>query len=321
MQKWWILVAAVVMLFSVTVVDTQSAEAATGNQVVSEGKKVQGSPYSWGGNSPSGFDCSGFVRYAHAQAGIDLPYGTANQVHEGQAVSRSNLQPGDIVFFAGTHRAGVSHNGIYVGNNQFIHASASQGVTITSMNNSYWEPKYHSARRVASSSAQETVASTADVPSNTETSSSSNESSASVSSSSADTATVVNTSRVNVRDGGSLSASVTGGINGGTTVEVEEVYNYWAKVSTGSTEGFVSLNFLDLDSSGGSTSTSASSGGDAQVINTSNVNVRSGASLDNAVTGSISGGSTVEVKEEFNHWAKVSDGTTEGYVSLRFLDN
>jgi uncharacterized protein YraI len=316
MQKWWILVAAVVMLFSVTVVDTQSAEAATGNQVVSEGKKVQGSPYSWGGNSPSGFDCSGFVRYAYGQAGIDLPYGTVNQAREGQAVSRSNLQPGDIVFFAGTYRSGISHNGIYVGNNQFIHASSSQGVTITSMNNSYWEPKYHSARRVASSSAQETVASTADVSSSSETSSSSN--SESVSSSTAEQAEVVNTSRANVRNGGSLSDSVIGGIDGGTTVEVQEVHNYWAKVSNGSTEGYVSLSLLDLDSNGGSASVSS---GDAEIVNSVNVNVRSGASMDNAVTGSISGGSTVEVKEEYNYWAKVSDGSTEGYVSLRFLDN
>ncbi len=319
MQKWWILVAAVLMFFSVTVVDTQSTEAATGSQVVSEGKKLQGTSYQWGGRTPStGFDCSGFVRYAYGQAGIDLPFGTANQVNEGSFVERSNLQPGDIVFFSGTYRSGVSHNGIYVGDNQFIHASASQGVTITSMNNSYWAPKYHSARRIASSGGQEVVASTADsTPSSQESTSSS---SSSASSSSADSATVVNTSRVNVRDGGSLSASVIDGINGGTTVEVEAVYNYWAKVSVGSTEGFVSLNFLDLDSSGGSTSASVSSG-DAEVINSSNVNVRSGASLSDSVVGSISGGTDVEVIEEHNYWAKVSDGSTEGYVSLRFLDN
>jgi uncharacterized protein YraI len=306
MQKWWVLIVAAFMFFSVTTVDTETAEA-SGQGVVSEALKHQGTPYQWGGKTPSGFDCSGFVAYAFAQEGIDLPFGTANQVHEGSRVSRSNLQPGDIVFFSGTYRSGVSHNGIYIGNNQFVHTSASQGVTVSSMNNSYWAPKYHSARRVADSSSSEAVASTADV-----------------SSSSSDKATVVNATNLNVRSGPSLSNSRIDTIAGGTTVDVEEEYNYWAKVSDGSTEGYVSLRFLDMDNDG-STSTAnvssvSSSGQQAEVINTSNVNVRSGGSMSNAVTGSISGGSTVEVQEEFNYWAKVSDGSTEGFVSLRFLD-
>ena len=76
-----------------------------------------GTPYVWGGASPSGFDCSGFTMYVYAQVGVSLPHSTYAQYGMGVAVSRSQLQPGDLVFLYG-----LGHVGIYIGGGQYIHA-------------------------------------------------------------------------------------------------------------------------------------------------------------------------------------------------------
>ena len=120
------------------------------NAIIATAKQYIGVPYVWGGESPSGFDCSGFVQYVFRQNGIRLNRTVVTQYTHGYAVSKSNLQPGDLVFFQNTYGSGLSHIGIYIGNNQFIHASGSQGVTISSLSNSYWISHYHSARRVLS---------------------------------------------------------------------------------------------------------------------------------------------------------------------------
>ena len=76
-----------------------------------------GVPYVWGGSTPRGFDCSGLVMFAYAQIGVSLPHSSYAQYSMGTPVSMSQLQPGDLVFFAG-----ASHEGIYIGGGQFIHA-------------------------------------------------------------------------------------------------------------------------------------------------------------------------------------------------------
>lgn len=104
-------------------------------------------PYKWGGTTTSGFDCSGFVYYVFQKSqGITLPRTTTLQyANIGLAVT--SLSPGDLVFFdTSSERTGASHVGIYIGNGQFIHASSSQGVTITDMDNSYWIPRYIGAK-------------------------------------------------------------------------------------------------------------------------------------------------------------------------------
>jgi cell wall-associated NlpC family hydrolase len=102
-----------------------------------------GVPYRWGGASPSGFDCSGLVVYVYAQLGIALPHYTVAQYQRGVAVSRGELQPGDLVFFDG-----LAHVGIYIGNNQFIHAPHTGDVVKVSSLTGWYAQTYVGARRI-----------------------------------------------------------------------------------------------------------------------------------------------------------------------------
>lgn len=117
------------------------------DQILNTAKQYLGVPYLWGGTTPKGFDCSGFVQYVFAKHGISLPRTSKQQYGVGSAVSRSQLKKGDLVFF-NTSGSGVSHLGIYTGDGRFIHASSSKGVVVSSLDNTYWAPRYLGARRV-----------------------------------------------------------------------------------------------------------------------------------------------------------------------------
>ncbi|MGJ9457537.1 NlpC/P60 family protein [Oceanobacillus sp. CF4.6] len=95
-----------------------------------------GTPYVWGGKTPSGFDCSGFVSWAFAQAGISIPSSTSGLAGTGTKVSASNMQPGDIVFF-NTYKTN-GHVGIYLGGGKFIGAQNSTGLAVADMSSGYW---------------------------------------------------------------------------------------------------------------------------------------------------------------------------------------
>ncbi|MFB0962967.1 MAG: C40 family peptidase [Pseudomonas sp.] len=114
-----------------------------------------GTPYVWGGNTPSsGFDCSGLIGFVYQEvAGIRLPRTTQQMLHmPGQQVSRNQLQSGDIIFFATAGRGRVSHAGIYVGEGRFVHAPSNGGtVRLDSVNAAYWNKAYLQAKRVLSS--------------------------------------------------------------------------------------------------------------------------------------------------------------------------
>lgn len=117
-------------------------------KIVSVAKSQLGVPYRYGGTTTNGFDCSGFIRYVFDKAGIALPRTASQQYNTGEAVNKSELKIGDLVFFE-TYKPGPSHSGIYVGNSKFIHASSSNGISISSVNDPYyWSSRYLGARRV-----------------------------------------------------------------------------------------------------------------------------------------------------------------------------
>lgn len=124
----------------------------SGSDIAAYAMQFVGVPYVYGGASPSGFDCSGFTRYVFAHFGVKLAHGATPQLNNGVEVSRDNLQPGDLVFFQGTYAtsAAASHCGIYIGDGQFIHSASSgnRGITISSLNDSYYSRHYLTARRV-----------------------------------------------------------------------------------------------------------------------------------------------------------------------------
>jgi peptidoglycan DL-endopeptidase CwlO len=116
---------------------------ATHSSVVSIALQYLGVPYVWGGASPSGFDCSGLTMYAYAKVGVYLPHNAAMQYGMGTPVARSQLAPGDLVFFSG-----LSHVGMYIGGGRFVHAPHTGDVVKISSLSEYWyAATYVGARR------------------------------------------------------------------------------------------------------------------------------------------------------------------------------
>jgi cell wall-associated NlpC family hydrolase len=112
--------------------------------VVSVAMQYLGTPYVWGGGSPGGFDCSGFVMYVFSQMGVSLPHNAAAQYGYGTPVSRDQLEPGDLVFFDG-----LGHVGIYIGGDQFVHSPHTGDVVkISSLDESWYASTYVGARRI-----------------------------------------------------------------------------------------------------------------------------------------------------------------------------
>lgn len=120
-----------------------------GDAIVTTAKKYLGTPYVWGGTSPSGFDCSGLVYYVYKENGYTINRTSATIYNNGVAVERENLQTGDVICFTNSAGTAVGHVGIYIGDGQFIHASSGDGkVIISNLSNSYYNSHYVVARRI-----------------------------------------------------------------------------------------------------------------------------------------------------------------------------
>lgn len=129
--------------------EVDRSQSANSGNVVSYASSFLGTRYILGGASPSGFDCSGFTMYVYGKYGVSLAHSARAQSSVGTAVDRANLQAGDLVLFKGATGNSIGHVGIYIGGNNFIHASnPSDGVKITSMSTSYYQTRYVTSRRV-----------------------------------------------------------------------------------------------------------------------------------------------------------------------------
>ena len=115
-----------------------------GEKAVEMALRYLGTPYVWAGSTPSGFDCSGFVMYVYGRLGVGLPHSSSALWGVGRAVSRDQLEPGDIVFFNG-----LSHVGIYVGDGHFVHSPHTGDVVrVSSLGEDWYASTYDGARRV-----------------------------------------------------------------------------------------------------------------------------------------------------------------------------
>lgn len=131
------------------------AEDAVVGDVLLQAMSLMGIAYRFGGTNPNtGFDCSGFIRYIFQRSiGVNLPRTAAEQAKIGRSVDRSELKPGDILFF-NTRGFANSHNGLYLGNGRFVHAPRTgKNIEIANLGSSYWTSRFNGARRVTRSNA------------------------------------------------------------------------------------------------------------------------------------------------------------------------
>ncbi len=123
------------------------------NNILIEARTYIGTPYRYGGTTRRGIDCSAFMQKAFLAEGIDLPRVSSQQAKIGYPIPKDKIKAGDLIFFSTTSRTRVTHVGLAVnvddfGNVRFIHASSSKGVTISSLDESYWNSRFRTARRV-----------------------------------------------------------------------------------------------------------------------------------------------------------------------------
>jgi probable lipoprotein NlpC len=142
------------LLISGLLVMSAGPALAAENPLLETVKELYGVPYKASGTTKKGFDCSGFTSYVFQSLGVELPHSSAAQYKLGTTVARKDLQVGDLVFFR-TNGRSVSHVGIYIGNNTFVHSESGRGVVKTKLTDPYyWSKRYVGAKRIAIPSLQ-----------------------------------------------------------------------------------------------------------------------------------------------------------------------
>jgi cell wall-associated NlpC family hydrolase len=129
-------------------IDTRNT---TPDEIISTARLYLGVPHCMGGKSMKCIDCSGLVAVVFSSHGIQLPHNSEEQARYGQIIpERGRLRPGDLVFFIRTYNTSrfITHSGIYIGNNSFIHTSTSLGVTVTSLDDPWWRERYLFGTRI-----------------------------------------------------------------------------------------------------------------------------------------------------------------------------
>ena len=116
-------------------------------RILEQYQKWKGTHYAWGGTTRRGVDCSALMQHLFSDAAhLSLPRTTGEQIHRGVQIAQYSLKPGDLIFFqTGPNRR---HVGVYIGNSEFIHASTSHGVTVSTLADNYWQSHFITARRV-----------------------------------------------------------------------------------------------------------------------------------------------------------------------------
>ena len=129
------------------------APSAVALEIVHTARALLGSPYRAGGTDPEGFDCSGFVQYVYLRSGVQVPRSVREQWEAGWPVATPDIAPGDLLFFAIDGTGVVSHVGIALGADTFVHAPSARGVVrVERLSAEYWVRRYAGARRIAATS-------------------------------------------------------------------------------------------------------------------------------------------------------------------------
>ena len=116
------------------------------DMVLQMAQSLKGIPYVFGGNTPAGFDCSGFINYVYSKAGLTITRKSSADYFFSDTSKVAEPVPGDLVFFKNTYMAGISHMGIYVGNGEFIHAG-SKGIELSKLSYTYWKERFVAYKR------------------------------------------------------------------------------------------------------------------------------------------------------------------------------
>ncbi|MCW6086700.1 C40 family peptidase [Clostridium sporogenes] len=289
LKKFMLLLLVTVFVSTGLTLKNVKVQAASGQSIVEYAKKFIGTPYVWGGTTPSGFDCSGFVQYVYRNAaGIELPRDTYGQLEVGTPVSQSDLQPGDLVF------PNTGHVGIYVGGGQMIHSPHTNDVV--KISSVY---KFYTARRISGVTQYPKVASNAKPIRSSYM--------------------LIVTSPQPVRTAPVDSASVVRTLKYGDRIDIYAEYGPWSLIARGNTQQWIRSTYL-------APAVPTAFNGNEKPIRTGFMlavlqpqTVRMYPSDTGWSTGTLKYGDRVDIYAEHGPWSLVARGSTPKWIRTTYL--